>query len=136
MYNINRIELIGNAGGDPDLRYTPTGKPYTRLTLATNERWKDPSGQPKESTEWHTVIFWGPLAETVSKYVKKGSFILVEGSLKSRKYTDKENVDRRIWEVRGNRLGLLDRRERVDGETVPVEAPADNTPPTDEDIPF
>jgi single-strand DNA-binding protein len=137
MYNVNRIELIGNVGADPETRYTPNGTPYTRITLATNERWKDRAGEPKESTEWHSVIFWGPQAEIAGKYLKKGSFVFVEGSLKSRKYTDKkDNVERRVWEVRATRLGFLDRRERPEGDAGPSEPPVDNAPPSDDDIPF
>lgn len=131
MYQRNHIELIGNLGSEPELAYTPTGRPYTRISLATNQRWKDASGVVHEETEWHTVIFWGPQAEFAKKTLHKGSFVFVDGALRSRRFTDKDGVDRRVWEVRARNLGLLSPREQSE---VPPAAQDDNG--SDADIPF
>jgi single-strand DNA-binding protein len=110
MYNCNRVALIGNIGQDPELRTTRDGTSYVRLHLATHEQWKDQAGEVKQRAEWHAVTFWGKLAETASKHLKKGSYVSVEGVLRSHTYKDEGGVDRRVWEVRATNLGFLDRR--------------------------
>ncbi|HCL3851344.1 TPA: single-stranded DNA-binding protein, partial [Pseudomonas aeruginosa] len=84
---INRVTLVGNVGGDPEVRYTADGKAVANITLATSETWKDKqTGQQKERTEWHRVVFFGRLAEIVGEYVGKGTLLFVEGSLRTRKW--------------------------------------------------
>ena len=133
MFNRNRIELIGNVGQNPETGSTTAGSSWARMSVATNERWKDSStGEMREQTEWHQVVFWGNLAEVVSKYIRKGSHVLVEGTLKSREYEDKSGIKRRVWEVRATTLGLLDRAERHQGQ-APTDG--DDVPPGG-DAPF
>lgn len=116
---LNRVELIGHLGADPDIRRTQDGRPIANLSLATSEKWTDrATGEKRERTEWHRiVVFSEPLAKTVEQYCRKGSKIYVEGKLATRKWTDQQNVERYTTEVvlQGfdGRLILLDRAERA-----------------------
>jgi single-strand DNA-binding protein len=106
---MNKVMLIGNVGKDPEMTYTPNGNAVTRFTLATNRRWKDKTtGEMKEETTWFNIVAWERLAETCSQYVHKGSKLFVEGRFTSRDYTDKDNVQRRIFEVIINDMEMLD----------------------------
>jgi single-strand DNA-binding protein len=89
MGSVNKVILVGNLGADPELKYTPAGKAVCNLSLATNEVWKDKSGQKQEKTEWHRVQVWGDMAENCSKYLAKGRMVYVEGKLQTRKWQDK-----------------------------------------------
>jgi len=115
---LNKVQLIGNLGRDPEIRRTGAGNPVATLRLATSEQWKDKmSGERKERTEWHTVVIFNEgLAQVVEKYTKKGSRIFVEGQLRTRKWTDQSNVERYSTEVvlgqYGGEVKLLDRAER------------------------
>src|SRR5690348_631683 len=100
MFNCNRVALIGNVGQNPELKTTKDGTPYVRLAVATNERWKDAEGAVKTRAEWHNVVFWDRLGETAARRLKKGSYVSVEGIMRSREYVDQAGVSRRIWEVR------------------------------------
>jgi single-strand DNA-binding protein len=93
--SVNRVILIGNVGKDPDIRKTQAGKPIASFSIATSERWKDAAGNPQETTDWHNVVcFNEKLCEVIEKYVKKGSKVYVEGAQKTRKWQDKNGVDR------------------------------------------
>ena len=105
----NFVELIGFAGQEPKRIGSGDTAPV-KLSLATNERWKDTSGERQERTEWHTAIFWGRLAEVAAKYIKKGSHVLVTGSLKSRQYEDDDGLRHTVWEIHVRDLLLLDPR--------------------------
>jgi single-strand DNA-binding protein len=95
MASVNKVILIGNLGKDPEVRYMPSGKAVANVTLATNESWKDKNtGEKQERTEWHNVVFYSPLAEIVGQYLRKGSSAFVEGRLQTRKWQDKNGVDR------------------------------------------
>lgn len=108
---INKVILIGNLGRDPELRYMPSGGAVVNITLATSETWKDKSsGESKERTEWHNVVFFNKLAEIVAQYLKKGSRVYVEGSLRTRKWQDKDGQDRYSTEVVANDMQMLDAR--------------------------
>ncbi len=97
---INRVTLIGNLGQDPNVKYTPGGDAITNISIATSESWKDKnSGETKEKTEWHRVVFFGKLAEIAGQYLKKGSQVYVEGKLQTRKWQDKSGQDRYTTEV-------------------------------------
>jgi single-strand DNA-binding protein len=87
MYK-NHVELIGFIGQDPELKNSNSGRPFTRLSVATTDRWKDKSGEPQERTEWHTVFCWGKRAEAAARLLKKGSHVLIDGSLRSRPVTN------------------------------------------------
>src|SRR3990167_4699551 len=106
---INKVILIGNLGADPEVRYTPNNNPVVTVSIATSTGWKDKqTGENQERTEWHRVVFFNRLAEIVSEYLKKGSKIYVEGSLRTRKWTDKNNVERYTTEVIANEMQMLD----------------------------
>ena len=106
--SLNRVNLIGNLGRDPELRYYPDGTPTTTISLATTESWKDKeSGEKREATEWHRVVFVRGLAEVVGEYLKSGSSIWVEGKLKTRKWADKDGQDRYVTEIHANRMQML-----------------------------
>jgi single-strand DNA-binding protein len=108
MASVNKVILIGNTGKEPEIRYTASGDAVANLSLATSESWKDKAtGEKKEQTEWHKVSFFGKLAEIVGEYVKKGTSIYVEGSIHTRKWTDKDGVDRYTTEIKGDKMVML-----------------------------
>ena len=106
---LNKIMLIGNLGKDPDMSYTPQGTPITKFTLAVNRRSKDrDTGERREETTWFNIVAWNQLAETINTYLHKGSKVYIEGRMTSRKYTDKDGVERTAWEVTANEMEMLD----------------------------
>jgi len=108
---INKVILIGNLGKDPEVRYMPSGSAVTNVTVATSESWKDKqSGEKQERTEWHNVVFFNRLAEIAGEYLKKGSKVYVEGSLRTRKWQDKNGQDRYTTEIVANEMQMLDSR--------------------------
>ncbi|HBO7091308.1 TPA: single-stranded DNA-binding protein [Pseudomonas aeruginosa] len=129
---INRVTLVGNVGGDPEVRYTADGKAVANITLATSETWKDKqSGQQKERTEWHRVVFFGRLAEIVGEYVGKGTLLYVEGSLRTRKWKDKDGNDQYTTEVSVDYDGtmqVLARGRAKDGGNPPPVDDMDDIP--------
>lgn len=113
---VNRVTIIGNLGQDPEARYLPSGKAVTNLSVATSESWKDKeSGDLQERTEWHRIVLFDRLAEIAAEYLKKGSKVYVEGKLATRKWKDKEGVDRYSTEIVARELQMLDSR-RGDSE--------------------
>ena len=104
---VNKVILVGNLGQDPELRYTGSGTAVCNIRLATNESYKDASGEWVERTEWHSVVAWARLAEICNEYLKKGSQIYIEGSLQTRNYEDKDGITRYITEVMCSELLLL-----------------------------
>lgn len=143
MASVNKVILIGNAGRDPETRTFPSGDKITNVTIATTEKWKDKaSGEMKEATEWHRLVFNGRLAEVAGEYIKKGSSIYIEGSIKTRKYTDKEGAEKSIMEIRVDQLKLLGSKADGGGQQRAA-APAQHTGSkpsggggVDDDIPF
>ncbi len=109
MASVNKVILVGNLGRDPEIRYTQGGTPVANFTMATTERWSDPSGEKRERTEWHRIVVWGKQAEIASEYLRKGRQVYVEGSLQTREWTDREGNKRTTTEVRAQRLQLLGR---------------------------
>ena len=108
---VNKVILIGNLGNDPELRYTPSGSAVANITLATSESWRDKqSGEQQERTEWHRVVFFNRLAEIVGEYLRKGSKIYVEGSLRTRKWQDKAGIERYTTEIVAAEMHMLDRK--------------------------
>lgn len=145
MASVNRVILVGNLGADPETRYLPSGDAITNIRIATTDKWKDKqSGEQKEATEWHRVAFFGRLAEIAGQYLKKGSPVYVEGSIRTRKYQDKETgQDRYSTEIRADSMQLLGSGQRHDesGSTPPqrraASAPAGGGfGDMDSDIPF
>ena len=107
MASVNKVILIGNLGADPELKYTPSNRPLCNLSLATNEVFKDKSGQRQERTEWHRVTVWGEQAETCSKYLVKGRSVYVEGRLQTRSWDDKEGKKRYSTDIVADRVVFL-----------------------------
>lgn len=108
---VNKVILVGNLGQEPETRYLPSGGAVTNISIATSETWKDKaSGQIQERTEWHRVVFFNRLAEIAGEYLKKGSKLYVEGSLRTRKWQDQSGVDRYTTEIVGSQLQMLDTR--------------------------
>jgi single-strand DNA-binding protein len=110
MASINKVILIGNLGADPETRYTASNDAVTNIRIATTETWKDKSGEKQERTEWHNVVFFGKLAEIAGEYLKKGRQVYVEGSLRTRKWQDKNGQDRYTTEVVASDMKMLGSR--------------------------
>lgn len=105
---LNKVMLIGNLGADPEVRYTTGNSAITNIRLATAESWRDKeSGEQQERTEWHRVVFFGRLAEIAGEYLKKGSQVYIEGSIRTRKWTDKEGQDKYSTEIVANEMQML-----------------------------
>jgi single-strand DNA-binding protein len=149
---VNKVILIGNLGQDPETKSLPSGSAVANITLATTEGWKDKqTGEKKEATEWHKVVFFDRLAEIAGQYLKKGSKVYVEGSLRTRKWQDKNGNDRYTTEIRATDMQMLDGKgggsgaggssgggsyERSGGEAArPAPAAAEKSF-EDDDIPF
>src|SRR5687767_851111 len=112
MASVNKVIIVGNLGADPETRYLPSGEAVTNIRVATTDRWKDKqSGEMKEATEWHRIAFFGRLATIDGEYLKKGSQVYVEGSLRTRKWQDKDGQDRYSTEIRADVMQMLGRRE-------------------------
>ena len=114
MGSVNKVLIIGNAGKDPETKYTESGTAVCTLTLATKHSWKEKDGQRQEKTEWHRVVFWGKLAEIVDKYVKKGSQVYVEGRIETRKWTDKNGNDKYTTEIVADQMQMLSGRPKAE----------------------
>lgn len=108
---VNKVILVGNLGGDPEVRYMPNGNAVTNVTIATSESWKDKqTGQQQERTEWHRVCFFNRLAEIAGEYMRKGGKVYVEGALRTRKWQDQSGADRYTTEIIASEMQLLDSR--------------------------
>jgi single-strand DNA-binding protein len=159
MASVNKVILIGNLGRDPEVRYTPSGAAICNVTIATSRNWKaKDSGEKMEETEWHRVVFYDRLAEIAGEYLKKGRPVYVEGRLKTRKWQDKDGVEKYTTEIIAEQMQLLGSREGMgsgadDGggaprERAPAQRPAAGNRPApasksstgfddmDDDIPF
>jgi single-strand DNA-binding protein len=116
MASVNKVILIGNLGRDPEVRYAPSGSAICNVAIATSRNWKDKtSGERQEETEWHRVVFYDRLAEIAGEYLKKGRPVYVEGRLKTRKWTDKDGVEKYTTEVIADQMQLLGSREGTGG---------------------
>lgn len=107
MASVNKVIILGNLGRDPETRYTTGGDAVTNLRIATSEQWKDKNGEKQEKTEWHAVVLFGRQAEIAGEYLKKGRSVYIEGRLQTRKYTDKEGIEKYSTEVVADRMQLL-----------------------------
>jgi single-strand DNA-binding protein len=149
MASVNKVIIVGNLGADPETRYTPSGDAVTNIRVATTDRWKDKaSGDMKEATEWHRISFFGRLAEVAGQYLKKGSQVYIEGSLRTRKWQDKEGQDRYSTDIRADVMQMLGRREgsgepiaeraesRAEPKPPPAKKPAGKFDDMEDDIPF
>lgn len=108
--SINKVILIGNIGKDPEIRVVREGNKVANFSIATTERYKDKNYQVQEQTEWHNIVIWGPLAEVVEKFVKKGSQVYIEGKMRTRSYQDQSGTTHYVTEVLANTLQLLGKK--------------------------
>ena len=114
MPYVNKIEIMGNLGKDPELRYLADQTATTSISVDKNKKWRDKkTGQPQESTEWFTVVLYGRQAETVCGYMKKGDCIMVWGKMKSRRYTGKDGIERTVHEVIANEMQIINTRQNT-----------------------
>ena len=117
MASVNKVILVGNLGRDPETRSFPSGDQVTNVTIATTDRYKDKtSGEMKEITEWHRISFFGRLAEIAGQYLRKGSQVYVEGSLRTRKWTDKDGIEKYTTEIRADSMQMLGSRQGMGGQ--------------------
>ena len=113
---INKVIIVGNIGGDPDVRYMPNGNAVTNVTIATSEAWKDKqTGQNQERTEWHRAVFFNRLGEIAGEYLRKGSKVYIEGSLRTRKWQAQDGTDRYTTEIVVSEMQMLDSRNNQQG---------------------
>lgn len=161
MASVNKVIIVGNLGRDPETRYMPSGDAMTSITVATTDSWKDKAtGEKKEQTEWHRITFFGKLAEIAGQYLKKGSQVYVEGSLRTRKYTDKDGIEKYATDIKADSMQMLGSRQGMGGgapmddngygggapaprqsaapaqRSAPAARPAPNFSDMDDDIPF
>ena len=154
MASLNKVLIIGNLGRDPETKYMPSGDAMTTIAVATTESWKDKqTGEKKEPTEWHRVTFFGKLAEIAGQYLKKGSQVCIEGSLRTRKYTDKDGVEKYATDIKADSMLMLGGKQSGSAQddsgynppaskNLPPDtrqaqpAPAPNFSDMDDDIPF
>jgi single-strand DNA-binding protein len=152
MGSVNKVILVGNLGRDAELRYTPGGAAVATLNMATTETWTDKGGQRQEKTEWHRVVFWGKVAESLTEYLTKGKQVYVEGRLETRQWNDKDGNKRYTTEIKGDKIVLLGSagggggrgggvsrgggEESMGGGQPSHGADVPDTPLTDDDIPF
>lgn len=155
--SVNKVILIGRLGKDPELKFTPSGAPVAKFSLATDESFKDRSGEQQKRTEWHNIVAWSKLAEICAQYLTKGKQVYIEGSIRSRQWQDQSGNKRTTYEIIAQRMQMLGSRadsERAAGttagaspEAAAAEPPAHSEPPpstdmsdrseiTDEDVPF
>ena len=117
MASINKVIIVGNLGRDPEMRTFPSGDQVANVTIATTDKWKDKqTGEMKEATEWHRVVFNGRLAEIAGQYLRKGSQVYVEGSLRTRKWTDQAGVEKYSTEIRADQMQMLGGRQGMGGQ--------------------
>ncbi|CAN7193711.1 single-stranded DNA-binding protein [Variovorax paradoxus] len=116
MASVNKVIVVGNLGRDPEMRTFPSGDQVANVTVATTDRWKDKqSGEMREATEWHRIVFNGRLAEIAGQYLRKGSQVYVEGSLRTRKWTDKDGIEKYTTEIRADQMQMLGSRQGSGG---------------------
>ena len=138
MASINKAIIVGNIGKDPEVRYAANGDAICNITVATTETWKDKAtGEKKEATEWHRISFFGKLAEIAGQYLKKGSQVYVEGSIRTRKWTDKEGQERYTTEIRGDQMVMLGGKGTSEGSLAPAKnQPKPSSDDLESDLPF
>lgn len=125
MASVNKVIIVGNLGRDPESRTFPSGDSVCNITVATTEKWKDKTtGEAKEATEWHRIVFNGKLAEIAAQYLRKGTAVYVEGSLKTRKWTDQAGVEKYATEIRATSMQMLGGKPDGAGGQSPARAPA------------
>ncbi|NUN69151.1 MAG: single-stranded DNA-binding protein [Bacteroidetes bacterium] len=138
--SLNKVQLIGNLGKDPELKYTPSGVAVATFSIATSESWKDQDGNQQEKTEWHNIVAWRKLAEICGEYLKKGKKVYLEGKLQTRNY-EKDGVKRYVTEIVADQLIMLDGGGGAGRSSSGSGASSESSPvhsdvPKDDDLPF
>jgi single-strand DNA-binding protein len=134
MASLNKCQIIGNLGKDPEVRYSPEGAALCSVSIATTSSWKDKAtGEKREETEWHRIVFYGRLAEVVGQYMRKGRPMYVEGRLRTRKWQNKEGVDQYTTEIVADQMQMLGGRD--DGESAPLERQQNTSRPEQRQAP-
>ena len=136
---INKAILVGRLGADPEVRYTPDGTMVVNIRIATDENWKDKSGEKVQKTEWHRIVIFGKLAEIAGKFLTKGRLVYIEGRIQTRKWTDKEDIDHYTTEIIALVLKMLDSVKTNGATAAPqavVQASEHDVPNYDEEVPF
>jgi single-strand DNA-binding protein len=138
MASVNKVILVGTLGRDPEIRYMPSGDAIASFSIATNDTWKDKSGKKQERTEWHRISMFGKPAEIAGQYLKKGSNVYLEGRLQTRKWADKDGVERQTTEVVADRMQMLggSRPSETSASAVPQTGSYGQEPGDDTDLPF
>ena len=146
--SVNKAILIGRLGRDPEVRYMPNGEAVCNFSIATDETWKDQSGQRQTKTEWHAITLYRRMAEVAGQYLKKGSLVYIEGRIQSRKYTGKDGIERTAYEIIGNEMKMLGGKAEGSSESANTAeppapprrqdsaAPAQPVDDIDNDLPF
>ena len=128
--SVNKVILVGCLGRDPETRYMPNGDAITNFSLATDEQWRDRNGERQTRTEWHNVSLYGKLGEIANQYLRKGSQVFIEGKIQSRKYTDKDGIERMAYNIIGNEMKMLgNRNDGFDSGNNSPTPPTSNPPP-------
>ena len=128
--SVNKVILVGRLGRDPETRYMPNGDAITNFSLATDEQWRDRNGERQTRTEWHNVSLYGKLGEIAGQYLRKGSQVFIEGKIQSRKYTDKDGIERMAYNIIGNEMKMLgNRNDGSDSGNNNAAPPTSNPPP-------
>lgn len=141
MASVNKVILIGNLGKDPETRYMSNGEAVTNITVATTDTWKDKNGEKQQKTEWHRVTFYRKLAEIAGEYLNKGRPVYIEGYLETRKWVDKDKVERYTTGIIAKDMKMLGSKQDGESASTPTEAGAGGENETgfedmDDDIPF
>ena len=136
--SVNKVIIVGNLGQDPEARFTPQGTAVTNLSVATNESWKNQSGELQDRTEWHRVVMYGRMAETATEYMKKGQMVYVEGRLHTREWEDQNQIKRKTTEIRCDNFTMLGRRSDAPaGQSQGAMSPSPSSgSEVDDDLPF
>ena len=144
--SVNKVILFGYVGPDPVVRFTQTGTAITNLSIATNESWKNQSGEYQDRTEWHRIVIYGKMAETASQYLKRGQQVYVEGRLATNEWTDKNDIKRKTTEVRCDAFTMLGKKGEASGQFSPPQnqnqsqssssVPNSQMDDDDDDLPF
>jgi len=130
---LNRVMIIGHLGRDPEMRYTPSGRPVTSFSVGTTRTWNAPDGERREETEWFNVVAWGNLAEICKQYLSKGQQVYIEGRLQTRRWEDQEGKKHSALEVIASEMIILGDRSRPSGEAAPASG---ESPGEEEEFPF
>jgi single-strand DNA-binding protein len=136
VVSVNKVILIGRLGKHPEVKYAASGSPVCTFSLATNEKWKDKAGNAQEHTEWHVIVAFGKLAEICGQYLTAGRQCLIEGSIRSNKYEDREGVQRTSYKIVARQMQMLSPSSNGNGAKAKNSAPTHSAPTDESDNPF